>query len=114
MGPSLLYTGDIVPTKFMQMFEKTSKQAKLLFFEKSPSQEKIGSNIKNKVQFACDDDDDDDECVSAVLVALQCVSTNSVRVDLTTKLVVSLPVVVQVSIVVHLRLHVMSYKFSVC
>ena len=111
MGPSLLYTGDIVPTKFMQMFEKKSKQAKLLFFEKSPSQEKIGSNIKNKVQFACDDDD---ECVSSVLLALQCMSTNSVRVDLTTKLVVSLPVVVQVSIVVHLRLHVMSYKFSVC
>ena len=111
MGPSLLYTGDIVPTKFMQMFEKTSKQAKLLFFEKSPSQEKIGSNIKNKVQFACDDDD---EGVSSVLLALQCMSTNSVRVDLTTKLVVSLPVVVQVSIVVHLRLHVMSYKFSVC
>ena len=110
MGPSLLYTGDIVPTKFMQMFEKTSKPAKLLFFEKSPSQEKIGSNIKNKVQFACDDD----ECVSSVLLALQCMSTNSVRVDLTTKLVVSLPVVVQVSIVVHLRLHVMSYKFSVC
>ena len=86
------------------------KSAKLLFFDKSRSQEKTSSNIKNKVQFACDDD----ECISTVLLALQCMSTNGVRVDLTTKLVVSLPVVVQVSIVVHLRLHVMSYKFPVC
>ena len=42
----------------MQMFEKMDKPAKLLFFDKSSSEEKPSSNIKNKVQFACDDDDE--------------------------------------------------------
>lgn len=108
MGPSLLYTSDIVPTIFERMFENMGKPAKLLLFEKSPLQEKTGSNIMNKVQFACDDDD---KCISTVLLALQCMSTNHVGVNLTTKLVVSLLVVVQVFILVHLWLHVSS-KFS--
>ena len=47
--PSLLYTDDIVPTIFKQMFEKMDKPTKLLFFDKSSSEEKPTSNIKNKV-----------------------------------------------------------------
>ena len=114
MGPSLLYTGDIVPSIFMKIFEKMGKSTKFLFFEKSRSQEKTGSNIKNKVQFACDDDDDDDdECISTILLALQCMSTNNVGVDLTTKLDVSLHIVAQVSTLIHLWLHV-NCKFFVC
>ena len=34
------------------MFEKMDKPAKLLFFDKSSSEEKPSTNIKNKVQFA--------------------------------------------------------------
>ena len=104
--PSLLYTDDIVPTIFKQMFEKMDKPAKLLFFDKSSSEEKPRTNIKNKVQFAY---------VmmmmmmmmmstypkGAVLLSLQYMATNNVRVDLTAKLVVLLPVVVQVSILGH-------------
>ena len=102
--PSLLYTDDIVTTIFKQMFEKMDKPAKLLFFDKSSSEEKPSTNIKNKVQFAY---------VmmmmmmmstypkGAVLLSLQYMATNNVRVDLTAKLVVLLPVVVQVSILGH-------------
>ena len=100
--PSLLYTDDIVPTIFKQMFEKMDKPAKLLFFDKSSSEEKPSTNIKNKVQFAY---------VmmmmmstypkGAVLPSLQYMATNNVGVDLTAKLVVLLPVVVQVSILGH-------------
>ena len=46
---TILYTDDIVPIIFMQMFEKMDKPAKLLFFKKSSSEEKPTSNIKNKV-----------------------------------------------------------------
>uniref|UniRef100_A0A2N9J9L6 HMA domain-containing protein n=1 Tax=Fagus sylvatica TaxID=28930 RepID=A0A2N9J9L6_FAGSY len=49
--------GDIDPTVLIQMFDKMGKPAELLFFEKSSSQKKSDSNVKKKVQFACDDDE---------------------------------------------------------
>ena len=81
------------------MFEKMDKPAKLLFFDKSSSEEKPSSNIKNKVQFACDDDD---EYVSkGSSTPRTTIHGNKQGVDLTAKLVVLLPVVVQFSIQGH-------------
>ncbi|KAL0006065.1 hypothetical protein SO802_013626 [Lithocarpus litseifolius] len=91
--------GDIIPTILMQVFEKIGKPAELLFFERSPPHKRkvvlmsrTTSNLHVMIMMMM--------MMSmypkgAVLLVVQCMASNMVGVDVTAKLVVSPPLVVQ-------------------